>query len=812
MRKIKSVCLLAAMMMCTLFAKAQYTVTMDQYQLKNYSSVTYDISLSEICKALDVDTATFTADYLNWVENGGDVDYIELTSDDGSNTTQMKYTQGYNGGYWMTADGHAIDWSESSECTFCVLPWPDSESDVLSFSFYQIPNKAQVGDVLHCTLALSYNAHEVTFDFTINVIEKEASGVETSLSKLNILGTAETTVTEEPRTDYTPDVASVDLTAALEALGYDDIKKVSENLSDYLYMAWFNSDTEAKEDALRNQWTANSGFWTGTFYDEATGTETGELVENVTWKVYVENFKLDTGTKILTFNVGQQPNALKNSESYWLPMYLINGSNAYIIRLNLKTTEPDPEEVEVDFKDKTKVGEINLSMEQSPNNNYKATNVYFDADSICTLLGTDKSKVSFWAESAEGEPSNNSTQGSTGGYWIDKNGYVITWGDNSYATFSCNSTEWNGGYISSCQMPNKCSVGDTLTCRGYFMGPQTYVVVNLTINYVKYAGYDMSQYQMVDEQMLEFQVVPSDGEWNNDHMTEGITLTDLAEKLGEGSYTFLGDEKISDEKIIVSDNYTCDPAPAFWMDGSYTHVFTGTNSFGIIYTASTNQFTFVKQPNLNKVGESYQANFYLLNPATDKYIKYHLYLEYVDEIINYVNVGAEAIALPLNGDEGDYAETPVDMTKCYEALGCDAESFAENGIWKIQNAKGKFAADGYEDEMYGFWLDSEGNPTAEEEAKLYSAEFLSAAGSDCGQDCFRSNAFDKNTHVVRLAAEYDGNRYIFTLTLCEDPTGIQSIEDGNNTDATIHDLTGRKVTNPSEGIYIVGGKKYLIKK
>ncbi len=800
------------MMLCTLFAKAQYKVTLEQYPMTNYSSTSYDISLTEICKALDVDTATFAADYLYWMNNGGDNDFIELTSDDHSNTTAMKYTQGYNGGYWMTADGHAIDWSESSECTFCILPMPSVASDAMTFYFYQIPNKAVVGDEFHCSLALYYNDHEVTFDFTVNVIEKVAANVETSLSKLNILGTAETTITEEPRTDYTPDVASIDLTDALTALGYDDLKKVSENLSDYLFMSWFNTESEAKEDVLRNQWTANTGFWTGTFYDETTGTETGELVENVTWKVYVENFKLNTDTKILTFNVGQQPNALKNSESYWLPMYLINGSNAYIIRLNLKTTDPDPEDVEVDFSEKTKVGEINLSMVQSPNNNYKATSVYFDADSICTLLGTDKSKVSFWAESAAGEPSNNSTQGSTGGYWLDKDGYVVSWGNGSVATFSCNSSEWSNGYISSCQMPNTRSAGDTLTCRGYFMGPQTYVVVNLTINYVEYAGYDLNQYEMADEQMLEFQIVPSEGDWNNDHMIEGIVLTDLTEKLGEGSYTFLGDEKISDEKTVASDNYTCDPAPAFWMDGSYIHAHNGLNSFAIVYTASENKFSFIKQPNLNKVGESYQANFYLLNQATGKYIKYNLYLEYVDEIINYVNVGDESIALPLNGAEGDYAETPVDMTKCYEALGCDAESFAENGIWKVQNAKGKFTTDGYEDEMYGFWFDAEGNPTTEEEAKLYSAEFLSAIGSDCGQDCFRSNAFDKNTHVVHLAAEYDENRYIFTLTLCEDPTGIQSIENEDNSDTTIYDLTGRKVTNPSEGIYIVGGKKYLIKK
>ena len=53
------------------------------------------------------------------------------------------------------------------------------------------------------------------------------------------------------------------------------------------------------------------------------------------------------------------------------------------------------------------------------------------------------------------------------------------------------------------------------------------------------------------------------------------------------------------------------------------------------------------------------------------------------------------------------------------------------------------------------------------------------------------------------------------FTIGEGGTGIEDIEDASLTVRTsrkgMYDLTGRQVTNPTRGLYIINGKKVLIK-
>ncbi len=45
----------------------------------------------------------------------------------------------------------------------------------------------------------------------------------------------------------------------------------------------------------------------------------------------------------------------------------------------------------------------------------------------------------------------------------------------------------------------------------------------------------------------------------------------------------------------------------------------------------------------------------------------------------------------------------------------------------------------------------------------------------------------------------------------DSPTGIEMVDDNTNRDAVIYDLSGRRVSKPSRGIYIMNGKKVMIK-
>jgi len=43
------------------------------------------------------------------------------------------------------------------------------------------------------------------------------------------------------------------------------------------------------------------------------------------------------------------------------------------------------------------------------------------------------------------------------------------------------------------------------------------------------------------------------------------------------------------------------------------------------------------------------------------------------------------------------------------------------------------------------------------------------------------------------------------------PTGINAVNAAANMDGNIYDLSGRRVMQPTKGLYIIGGKKVVVK-
>ena len=72
---------------------------------------------------------------------------------------------------------------------------------------------------------------------------------------------------------------------------------------------------------------------------------------------------------------------------------------------------------------------------------------------------------------------------------------------------------------------------------------------------------------------------------------------------------------------------------------------------------------------------------------------------------------------------------------------------------------------------------------------------------------------DGKTVQTKLAFSQSGWYYIYNITLMSeaDYAGIKDVEVAKKNNNVIYDLMGRKVNNPSKGLYIVNGKKYFIK-
>jgi hypothetical protein len=66
---------------------------------------------------------------------------------------------------------------------------------------------------------------------------------------------------------------------------------------------------------------------------------------------------------------------------------------------------------------------------------------------------------------------------------------------------------------------------------------------------------------------------------------------------------------------------------------------------------------------------------------------------------------------------------------------------------------------------------------------------------------------------TRLCFDFGGWYYIYNVQFVnpEVYTGIEKTVATSQDNKAIYDLTGRKVANPTKGLYIMDGKKYILK-
>lgn len=91
---------------------------------------------------------------------------------------------------------------------------------------------------------------------------------------------------------------------------------------------------------------------------------------------------------------------------------------------------------------------------------------------------------------------------------------------------------------------------------------------------------------------------------------------------------------------------------------------------------------------------------------------------------------------------------------------------------------------------------------------LYSIQYILAS-----KNYYGAKYWLPGTEEIQYSADLDHyDSYLFKIVCPDDETGITDIEaDAAATNSTIYDLTGRKVTNPTTGFYIVNGQKTLIR-
>ncbi len=169
---------------------------------------------------------------------------------------------------------------------------------------------------------------------------------------------------------------------------------------------------------------------------------------------------------------------------------------------------------------------------------------------------------------------------------------------------------------------------------------------------------------------------------------------------------------------------------------------------------------------------------------------------------------------------GSYTQTLTGLAEgIYKVT---VQGFERSGGWAACNALGEkgyeistatLSANGEEVNLKS-WLSGktdENNPdnTGQAVAKFNEGKYMNEVYTYVGADGTLTLTICKPSHV--------GDNWLlfnnFTLTRYAegDATGIDMTTDNRQQTTVIYDLTGRKVENPAKGIYIVGGKKVVIK-
>jgi len=800
-------------------AQAQFTGTVNQVPRDDWAPEAATFQAAEVGQALGTDAAGLLAALDSWMAEGStDPNMFFYAAPSAPDTWSDGYTTGGEKGFWLDTNAEIISYPNGAY--YCNPVW-DSEAATFSINIGMMPNMLQYGvynKELKFSLQLNGKVATFTIDFTVTGGEKVVPDPTTIVEKdLNVVGETVITVEQLPRTDYTADnVYVANMSEIFAKLGIADTAAIKSHIAELLWCTEYDTETIDKKDSLTQTSTAGApGWWTtdirvGGEGGQATGecAATGYGMGN---KFFVEGFSYDTATDSLSCRLGQYPGTLKGEEKYFVNIYLINGDKAYRLRYNLNIQAV---EQGTGLEGLTKVGEITYVLEQEPTSDYSTKNVKPDLEAIAAALEWSVDDLS--VKALDGDDNFAAATANNGGWWFDAEGRVTAWGANAVlfaeptnapdAQNRINATSWNVG-----QYPNVFQVGDERTAYIYFFNGNEgtkYYTMAITLKCVE-AKQVQDEFTNVRTINFGIQAVPSPDAYPIEE-TWTIDPVVLENVLGTSDVKLYGlatDANAEATGSAYSDKYSCDPKPGFWLDAD-GRVSTWSSScpVGICYAAD-GTFTFFQYPGTNKVGDVFKTQLFLVNVETGNMITFNINVAFVDEIIQAEVVGEEELVLPIATDDQTVA---IDLSKAAQALGVTVDDLLadeNNYLRGLTDAniygEGRNAFDGLAFDLNGYY-DIEGsiNFTLEKDGEganlvIYSLDAVDDNFIATGKFCF----------------QIDNKQYIYNVKFVSPAiySGIATIGTDSRRDAKLFDLSGRQVNQPTRGLYIMNGRKVVVK-
>ncbi|MDE5739089.1 MAG: DUF4859 domain-containing protein, partial [Bacteroidaceae bacterium] len=492
--------LLAMMMMVGMTAKAQYAAVIDAEPTNNWVAGQQEFDAAPIVSALGLSSFTDLKELVAASGTGseGGVVYLQV-GDDRTNTCMGNQGEC---AWWMSMENTPQYYGDEGSSWFigleCVDAGEDEESgetwpDAVNIYVGQMPGVfAQLYEpsALKATLYLIVGGKEVSFEVTQNV----APAQKMALSAFDIVKDYELTLSFIEGRYYEGKTFSADLDGLYEALGVEDTAAFDEAITSETFTQAILSEETAEgsgeyvhtpQDLLVDPNAAAGDRWFGryTSYDEATDEET-TLPMNYpkSWSdgctFYLPGITLADGKYSVV--AGQYPNTLKEGDTDWTYLYIVNGTKAARLKVQVEVKKPEV----IAFDQMTQAGEMTVpvKMEQAESG-WPYIDITFDTAPIAEALGVDVSDLDeAWAWETDGSLSNRHTTGEAGGYYFDADGYIASYSNASpiymFPTNISNGV-WAFGQHAGSDFISGATADAPWKTQLVFLGTDKYYIVNI---------------------------------------------------------------------------------------------------------------------------------------------------------------------------------------------------------------------------------------------------------------------------------------------------------------------------------------------
>ncbi|MDE5550569.1 MAG: DUF4859 domain-containing protein, partial [Bacteroidaceae bacterium] len=466
--------------------------------------------------------------------------------------------------------------------------------------------------------------------------------------------------------------------------------------------------------------------WFGryTSYEEPTDEET-TLPMNYpkSWQAgctfYIPDVQLADGE--FSIVSGQYPGTLKEGDTDWTYLYLVYGSKAARVKVQVEVTQPQT----IPFDQMTMAGEMTVpvTMEKAEEG-WPYIDITFDTAPIAEALGVETSDLDeAWTWASEGELSNYHTTGEAGGYYFDADGYIAGYSNASpIYMFPTNiyNGEWRFGQHAGSDFITGATADTPWKTQLVFLGTDKYYIVNIDAT-IKVSVEDEDPNKTTDDEFgeivatipLTFEMKPA-GSYYGDMSDEDkatmeldLNIESIKSLLGEGTYNVWGLKAPAaaggTPRVTAGTGYTPNTGfnNGFWMampqdnlgDEYVNTAFVGgwgTNSYGIEWKLNDGVFGFDQIPGQRAVGEEFTSTFYWGLSDKSKAIKYELTVKYVEEPNNSGN-NATIIASIDRMIGAEEVENGYDVKAIVtEAFGISEEEW-ESVVPKLANSAATYA-------------------------------------------------------------------------------------------------------------------------